>query len=100
MSLWPGELVIGGRGGDTFWVASEWIFLQCDYPGWSPARASKHEASDHPPAATREQAKPGCGGSRTRYKRLGGESLVEVVTVPETGTMPDLSPHRGQHTLS
>nr|XP_014335264.1 PREDICTED: coiled-coil domain-containing protein 107 isoform X2 [Bos mutus] len=33
-----------------------------------PAGASAHEATDHPPAVTRQQTEQGCGGSRTRYR--------------------------------
>ena len=35
--------MVGGRGGDRDWAASEWTYLQCDYPGWSPAGASAHD---------------------------------------------------------
>lgn len=66
MTLWPRELVVGEGSGDIDWAASEWIYLQSDNPGWGPAGASEHEATDHPAVATRQQATQGCGGSRTR----------------------------------
>ena len=86
MTLWLERTCGGGRGGYRDWAASEWTCLQCDYPGWSPAGASAHEATDYPPAVTRQQTEQGCGGSRTRYRAGRCQSAGGRDKASETGT--------------